>query len=190
MINNQLIQLLNSIVPLSEELLDFLNTKLETKTYEAGELLLKEGQVSSFIGFVEKGIVRSYYYKDGEKITSWFMKEGDVIISVASFFSQTPSNEVIEALEPVMVHAITYDDLQYAYQYFPEFNICGRVITEKYYVMSEERLFMLRKRTSKEKYHYLLEKHPEIMQRARLGDIATFIGVNLETLSRIRSEKI
>ncbi len=188
--NNQLIQLLNSIVPLSDGLLEFLNAKLENRTYEPGELLLKEGQVSSFIAFIEKGMVRSYYYKDGEKITSWFMKEGDVIISVASFFSQTPSNEVIEALEKVSVHAISYEDLQYAYMHFPEFNVCGRVLTEKYYVMSEERLYMLRKRTSKEKYHYLLDKHPDITQRARLGDIATFIGVNLETLSRIRSEKI
>lgn len=188
--NNLLIQLLNSIVPLSEGLLEFLENRLETRKYEPGELLLKEGQVSSFIAFVEKGIVRSYYYKDGEKITSWFMKEGDVIISVASFFSQTPSNEIIEALEPVIINAISYADLQYAYIHFPEFNICGRVLTEKYYVMSEERLYMLRKRTSKEKYFYLLDKHPDIMQRARLGDIATFIGVNLETLSRIRSEKI
>jgi CRP-like cAMP-binding protein len=190
MMNNLLVQLLQSIVPLSDPLLEFLNDRLETRTYNAGELLLREGQVSSFIAFIEKGMVRSYYYKDTEKLTSWFMKEGDVIISVESFFSQIPSSECIEALEPVTVHAISYDDLQYAYRYFPEFNVHGRVLTEKYYVLSEERLHMLRKRTSKEKYNYLLEKHPDILSRARLGDIASFIGVNLETLSRIRSEKI
>ena len=188
--NNLLVQLLQSIVPLSEPLLLFLNERLQTKIFTPGELLLKEGQVSSFIAFIETGMVRSYYYKDSEKLTSWFMKENDIIISVASFFSQTPSTECIEALEPVTVHTISYEDLQHAYQFYPEFNVHGRVLTEKYYVMSEERLHMLRKRTSKEKYHYLLDKHPDILSRARLGDIASFIGVNLETLSRIRSEKI
>lgn len=186
---NLLVQMLQSILPMSEGLLGFLQQKLETKEYKAGDLLLKEGQVSSFIAFIETGMVRSYYFKDGEKLTSWFMKEGDVIISVESFFSQVPSSECIEALENVKVHAISYDDLQYAYRYYPEFNVHGRVLTEKYYVLSEERLHMLRKRTSKEKYAYLVEKHPDIMNRARLGDIASFIGVNLETLSRIRSEK-
>jgi CRP/FNR family transcriptional regulator, anaerobic regulatory protein len=188
--NNVLVELLHSIVPLSDGLMNFLNGKLQTKRFAPGELLLKEGQVSSFIAFIEKGIVRSYYFKETEKLTSWFMKEGDIIISVASFFSQTPSTECIEALEHTTVHAIAYEDLQYAYIHFPEFNVHGRVLTEKYYVMSEERLHMLRKRTSKEKYQYLLDKHPDIMSRARLGDIASFIGVNLETLSRIRSDRV
>ncbi len=187
---NSLVVLLQSIVPLSDELMQFLAEKLETKNYDSGDLLLHEGQVANNIAFIEKGMVRSYYFKDNEKITSWFMKEGDVIISVESFFTQKPSYECIEALEPLTVHQINYNDLQYAYRHYPEFNICGRVLTEKYYVMSEERLYMLRKRTSKEKYLYLLDKHPDILRRARVGDIATFLGVNLETLSRIRSGKI
>lgn len=188
-INNSLLNLLESIAPLSAGLKSFLQQKLYTQTYKSGELLLREGNVSDFIAFIEKGITRSYYYKDTEKVTSWFMQEGDIIIAVASFFSQTPSHEAIEALEDTTIHAIKYEDLQYAYVHFPEFNIHGRILTEKYYVQSEERLYMLRRRTSREKYHYLLERTPNITSRARVGDIASFIGVNLETLSRIRSEK-
>src|SRR5450432_636281 len=91
--------LINSIIPVSQELNQKLSACLKSKTFNRKEHLLKEDNVCNYIYFIEKGLVRSYYLKDGNEICSWFMKEGDVIISVASFFSRKPSYESLQQLE-------------------------------------------------------------------------------------------
>ena len=89
------------------------------------------------------------------------MKEGDVIISVESFFNQTESKESIQALEDSVVHYITHRELEYMYKTFLEFNYNGRVLAQQYYIQSEQRLYSLRMHRASERYAYLLEHHPE-----------------------------
>jgi CRP-like cAMP-binding protein len=150
--------------------------------------LLKEGQVANYIYFIERGLVRSYYLKDGNEVCSWFMKEGDVIISVNSFFNRIPSYEYLQAIEDTTVYFIHYDQLQNIYKKFIEFNIVGRILTEKYYQLSEERLFLMRRQKASERYNHLLEHHPEILQRVPRTYIASYLGITLETLSRINKK--
>jgi CRP-like cAMP-binding protein len=106
--------------------------------------LLKPGHICYNIYFVQQGLVRCFYIKNEKEVSSWFLKEGDVIVSVDSFFTQTVSYESIQALEDCVLHYISYTDLQYAYLHFPEFNFIGRILTEKYYKLSEQRLYSLR----------------------------------------------
>jgi CRP/FNR family transcriptional regulator, anaerobic regulatory protein len=180
--------LINSIIPVSHELNQKLAGCLKAKTFKRKDHLLKEDNVCNYIYFIEKGLVRSYYLKDGNEICSWFMKEGDVIISVASFFSRKPSYESLQALEDTTVHFIHFDELQEIYKEFIEFNIVGRVLTEKYYQLSEERLFSLRHQTAAERLNYLNAHHPDILQRVNRGYIASYLGVTPETLSRINKK--
>jgi CRP-like cAMP-binding protein len=100
--NTDLFDFLNSISPLSEELKTQLSFYLKLQQFEKKTFLLKEGQTCNYIYFIQQGLVRSYYTKDGNEICSWFMKEGDVIISVDSFYNRKPSYEFIEDwyLEP------------------------------------------------------------------------------------------
>jgi CRP-like cAMP-binding protein len=115
------------------------------------------------------------------------MKEGDVIVSVESFFDQTVSNENIQALEDSILHYISYRDLQYAYREYPEFNFIGRILTEKYYKMSEKRIYSLRMQRAFEKYHNLIDHFPQLVQRVPCRHIASYLGITEETLSRIRA---
>jgi CRP-like cAMP-binding protein len=184
---SQLFNVLNNISILSTALRSQLNEYLIEEQFTKKHLLLKEGMVSQRIYFVKKGFVRAYYYKNGQKFTSWFMGENEIIISVFSFFSRKPAFENIELLEDSLLQSINWDQLQKLYTAFPEFNLTGRIITEQYYIKSEERSINLQTLSAKQSYENLLSTHPGILQKASLGQIASYLSIKQETLSRIRA---
>jgi CRP-like cAMP-binding protein len=184
-----LLETLNNISILSEALRDQISSCLVEEQFKKKNLILKEGQVSQRIYFIKKGFVRSYYYKNNSQFTNWFMGEGEIIISVYSFFSRKPSFENIETLEECVLQSINWDQLQNIYQQYPEFNKTGRLITEQYYMKSEERAINLQTLSAKQRYENLLDNYPGILQKASLGQIATFLSIKQETLSRIRAGK-
>lgn len=186
----ELIQYLNSIHTLSPELVEHLSNILKKKEVLKSELLLKHQAICKNIYFIQKGLFRCFYLKDNDKeVSSWFMKTGDVIISVESFFKQIPSNENIQALEDSSVYFISYTELEFIYKKFLEFNFIGRFLTEKYYCESEQRLFWLRMNSAKEKYNLLLKNYPELIHNISSTHIASFLGITLETLSRMKGFK-
>jgi CRP-like cAMP-binding protein len=185
----QLLFYLNSIHPLSPGLIEHLQGILKTKELPKKAYLLKQGSICTSISFIEKGLLRCFYDKDEKEVCSWFMKEGDVIISVESVFNQTISYENIQALEECTLHYINYNELQYIFRHFPEFNFIGRVLTEKYYTLSEQRLYSIRMQRAQERYQYLIDHFPEIIKRVPSKHIASYLSITEETLSRIRSKR-
>lgn len=185
----ELFNLINSICPISSELAEHLALTLKEKTFKKNEYLLKEGEVCQHICFIKKGLTRCFYNNGILEVCSWFMKEGDMIISVESFFKQKPSFESIQALEECEVVFLKYDELQFMYKNFPEMNYIGRVLTEKYYTLSEQRLYSIRMHRSGERYQYLEQNFPELIQRVPVKYIASYMGVARETLSRNRSKR-
>ncbi|WP_419802265.1 Crp/Fnr family transcriptional regulator [Mucilaginibacter sp.] len=185
-----LIQRINQIAPLSQMLEDFIVSSLKEEKFCKHDLLLKEGQVARRIYFIQTGFCRSYYLQDGKEYTTWFMGEADIMISVYSFFTQQPSAEFIEVLEDGIFLSMSWIQLQKIYADFPEFNLFGRIITEHYYIKSEERAIALRTLSATERYLSLIKSNPTILQKAALGQIASHLGMSLETLSRIRAKRI
>jgi CRP/FNR family transcriptional regulator, anaerobic regulatory protein len=184
----KLFQFLSAAHPMSDALKQALTACLRTEKLNKKFILLKERQVCNHVYFVESGMMRSYYMKNGSQVTSWFVYENDVITSVSSFFSRKPSTEYIQTIEETLVHYIDYDNLQRLYTEFPEFNINGRLLITKFCLDSEERLYNLRKQNAKDKVKFLQQLHPQIFQRAPLNHIASYLGISLETLSRIRAK--
>ena len=182
-----LLAYLNSIHPLSEPLQEHLFSILKARQFVKKEYLLKAGHVCRSICFIQQGLFRCYYLKEDHEVCSWFMKEGDVIISVESFFNQIKSYESIQAIEDSEVYCIDHTQLEYIYRRFPEFNFVARVLLQKYYTLSEQRLFSMRQQSAVERYHYLLDHLPELVQRVSTTDIASYLGISRETLSRIKS---
>ncbi len=185
----KLLLYLNSIHPLSSALIEHLQAILKMKELPKKAYLLKQGSACTNISFIERGLLRCYYEKDDKEVCSWFMKEGNVIISVESFFKQSISNENIQALEECVLYYINYNELQYIYRHFAEFNFIARVLTEQYYTLSEQRLYSIRMQRGYERYQYLLDHFPELVQRVSSKYIASYLGVTEETLSRVRSRK-
>ncbi|CAN5295143.1 cyclic nucleotide-binding domain-containing protein [soil metagenome] len=184
---NELLQFLKSIYPFSDELEQFLRKNLHVKVLKRNELLLKAGTVCKNVYFIKTGAFRSFYYNDeGQETNTWFMKEGDVILSVESFFRQKLSTESIISIEGSEVHFIDYDTLQLLYRNFLEFNVISRVLLEHYYILSEQRLYAVRLKTAREKYHWLMQNFPEMILRIPSKYLASYLGMSAETFSRVK----
>jgi len=186
---DSLIAYLNSIHPMPPELVHDLEELAVAKQYSKNEVILKEGSVSNYTSWIVKGLVRSYYVKDGEEITTKFLWEQGTITSVYSYYNRRPGYENIVALEDTTLVSLHYDQMQLLYNRHPVFNYIGRVITEKYLYLLEIEVFYLRKQKAEDKYQYILKYFPELLQRVPLKYLATYMGMNLETLSRIRAKK-
>jgi CRP/FNR family transcriptional regulator, anaerobic regulatory protein len=184
----KLIDTLTKFTPLNEPLLLALAEVVSKKTYSKGDTLLQQGNICRHIYIIEKGFVRGFYLKNGKEITSWLADEGEAITSMYSFISQKAGIDNIEILEPSILWALSYDNLQKMYKTFPEFNETGRLLIEKYYLELEERTTSLQFQTAKERYETLVQSKPHILQRASLGQIASYLGMSQETLSRIRGK--
>jgi len=127
---------------------------------------LEQGKTCKFLNFLESGFVRAFYYKDGKEITSWFAFENDIVTSMYSFTAQKPSFENIEIIENSVLHSIHFDQLQQLYQQFPEFNLIGRLITEKYFIELEERIFSLQIKSAKERIPGNIEQSTRTFEKS------------------------
>lgn len=185
----QIISLLDSVRPLSPQVQDFLFKKLKNEHFEKKSVIVQPEMTNRKIYFIEKGILRAYFIENGKEHTTWFFKEADIIISVISFFLQQPSNEYIEALEDCAMWSLSYTDLQFLYENFSDFNYIGRVLTEKYYCLSEIRNYTIRMKSVNERYLFLQQQIPDILQRVPLKYIASHLEIEPETLSRLRAKK-
>jgi len=183
------IRTLSFIAPLSENLQQQFARMIIREQFPKRTFLLKEGHTAQKIYFINQGFARAFYQTpEGKECTSWFMGQGDFMISVYSFFTQQPAAESIEVLQDCDLLSMTWAQLQSVYADYPEFNYTGRLITQKYYIESEERNILLRTLSARERYELLLKTHPGILQKAALGQVASYLGITQETLSRVRSK--
>lgn len=189
MIPTEIINIFNAIHPLAPEVMTDIAGCLHEKTIRKKEILLKTGQTSKHIYFIKKGLLRSYITEHDTETTIWFMGDHDFVVSVKSFYKQVPSSETIEALEQCTMYYISYEDLNRLFATYHSFALIGIYLTQHYYISSEERLLILRKKDPGERYEYLLEKHPQIFNRCAQHYIASFLGMTPETVSRIRAKK-
>ena len=183
-----LLEKLNKFHFLGKELKERVISVTKIETRQQGDFILKDGQICKKACLVLKGLARSYYIIDGRDITSRFMDEGFIITSWISYYTQQPGNEFIEAIEETTLASIDYAEIQQLYVDFPEFNIIGRKQAEFGFYLAEQRTQILRKHTAEEKYKFFLNNHPTLLQRVPLKHIATYLGMNEETLSRVRTK--
>ncbi|OWP62271.1 Crp/Fnr family transcriptional regulator [Hymenobacter amundsenii] len=178
-----------AIHPLSPELEAELRRLVRPEIVPAHTNLLAPGSVAQRLYFLETGLLRSYYLKEGREVTSWFMPEGNFVVSILSFFSRQPSHEYLNALEDCRLWSLSHAQVQALYQQFPVFNFIGRVLTERYYVLSEQRALHLRMLPAAERYERLLQDFSDILQRVPLKLLASHLGLTAETLSRLRARR-
>jgi len=152
-------------------------------------LLVTEGQYADKSYFIVKGCARAYYLKYGKNIIDWFAFENDFINSINSFFENIRSPHFIELLEPTTYLEISRQDIFKLSDKYHDFDRLGRVIVTKILFALRNRIFTIQFETPHQKYENLLNIRPDITQRVPLTHIASYLGITLETLSRIRNLK-
>lgn len=179
---DQLFRLLDSYGVLEKDLRKYLETCLRTIRVRKKEVLLKEGATARYIGFIEKGVIRSYRQVRKSEMTIWLMREGDIFVSLYSFFLQQAATETVEALEPCIIHTISYEQYSYILKNWPSFNRHRAEILQKYYLLSQEREIM-REQYSYDKFRYLMKQYPDLVQRVEDKYLASYLGVTTGTYS-------
>ena len=180
--------LLAGFGPLAPALLAQINAAISTETRKKGEHLIRQGEVAKKLYFLEKGSCRSYTLKDGKDITTWFTLEQEFITPFTSFFPQQPSYESIELLEDSQLVGFDHHRFQHLRETSTTFEKLVNHFISQYTIQLEERLLVLQTYTAKEKYAYLLNQFPVLIQRIPVKHLASFLGISRETLSRMRSE--
>jgi len=186
---NSLQKAITAISPLSNESMDAFSGAWKHWTTTKDFFLLKENTVSDYIYFIEKGVARIYYYKNGKEITEWIAMDQQFFLSITSFFQRTPSHLIIQTIEPSEVYGIHHDDfMSLADKYHDVERLLRKMVTASL-ILSQIRMDSIQFESAQQRYEKLLQTTPQIVQRVPLTYIASFLGITLETLSRIRSQK-
>ncbi len=175
---------------LSEAELEISRKSYTPLTIKAKQFFLKEGAVSDKIGFVRSGILRAYFYdNNGNDITTNFFASGSLIVSFDSFNNQVPSRENIIAIEDSELLVITYHRQNELYELIPVWRqICKDVSDKKNQAMLA-RSVQFQTLSASERYQLFCKENPEIVKKVALRHIASYLGIDIATLSRIRKKK-
>lgn len=171
-----------------KELTDFCNL-FQTETIRKKTFLLREGEVCKFEGFVTKGLFRVYHIdNNGFEQVLYFAIENWWITDIDSFTNEKPSRLYIEALEDSEVLLISTKDKEFAYNNIPKIEKLFRVMTQKTHIALQRRMIDNLSKTADQRYIDFIEKYPQLFQRLTNLQIAAYLGVSHEFLSKIRKK--
>jgi CRP-like cAMP-binding protein len=183
-----LLAVLRQLYPLSPEAEQYLRDHVTPCTIAKRKLLLKEGMICEHIYFVVRGALRGFTREGQKDITTWIVVENELVSSILGLDNPVKAIENIQALEKCELLSLTHEELEVMYERFPECNILARKILQRYYADAEKRAFIARLTKAENKYRHFLLRHPTLANRIPLKYIASYLGVTLETLSRIRKK--
>ena len=160
---------------------------MEPVAFPKGHVLIRQDTICRRIYFIETGLARTYYYKDGRDVTDWLAAEGDLVGSMVSFLTQQPDRRIVELLEPSRLWAIPRPELEGLYARHHEIERLGRLLVGSGLIQMQQRFDDLHFASAAERYQTLLSRNASFVQRVPLGMIASYLGISQETLSRIRA---
>ncbi len=181
------IEHMRSLCPISDETVEELMKCVTLCRFPKRYQLIQENKFCKYAYFIEKGMTRSFWLVDGEEITTSFSCEGGIVFSMDELYYQKKSEEFVETLEEVEAYRIALTDLIRLFETNLEFCNWGRIIHQNEYRRlhrsHKERLTL----PAKERYEEFQKQFPYVCQRTNLGFIASYLGITLSTLSRIRA---
>lgn len=180
---------INSLYPISDDTIQVLKESVSLCAFPKRHQLIKEKMFCKSAYFIEKGMTRSFWLVNGEEITTSFSCEGGIVFSMDELYYNKLSEEFVETLEDVVAYRISLTDLTRLFQTNIELANWGRIIHQNEYRRlhrsHKERLTL----PAKERYQEFKQQFPQVCQRAKLGYIASYLGITPSTLSRLRAQK-
>ena len=187
---NTLVEMMSNFIDLTDDEKEGVLEAFPIKTIPKQTFLLKEGQISKDAFVVIKGCIRKYYLQDGEEITSEFYTEFQSASNIDSMINQKPSKYYLICSEDSTVAIMNSEKENALYKKFPRFAEVCRIEMEKMLGASQENMSSFINSTPKERYLNLLDTRPDLIQRVPQYQLASYLGVKPETLSRIRKKVV
>lgn len=176
------------LTPVSERLEQELLLRTSQLQIKKGEFLHRAGSVCTHTYWIKKGLLRTYYLKEGREVTDVFAAENEMITSAHSFMKNEPDQYYLQAVEDTKLFAISYQDLMFLFEHYHEMERFGRITMSISYIQLSEKLKSYQFTTAKDKYEHFCKVYKPILPRLPLGMVASYLGFSQETLSRIRGK--
>lgn len=187
---NKFVNYFSKVSPLSETESKAIEENMCIKVFKKGDFLLKEGQISVDTYFILEGCVREFIVVDGEEKTTNFFTEEQWVISLNNFNSTSHAENNLECVEDTTVSVGNEEQAQKLFKIFPRFETIARAIVEADFVEQKKLLTSYLTDSPEQRYLKLLKSRPDIFQRVPQYQIASYVGVKPESLSRIRKRII
>lgn len=187
--HNQLIRLISDTTELSDLDKELCIQYFEPVLYPKNRVIEEEGKIPQYLYFVVSGFVRLFHYNDkGDEVTTHINCPPGFITSYSNFTNQTRSDENLECITECELLRITKTDLDLLTQKSPAFKDFSFFVFQKSLSYNEKRAKELATLTAEKRYLKLMAEHPELLHNVPMQYIASFLGMNPKSLSRIRKQ--
>lgn len=183
---DQIIKYFSRFMSLTAAEAEAIRDSICIRTFEKGTVLLKEGQISRECYFILKGCIRKYYIINGEEKTADFFTEEQWVASLSSFAEKKPANHYFSCVEDTILVVGNEAKEQDLYRRFPKFESLSRTVLEKDFAKQQETAASYITDTPEQRYLNLLKNNPGLIERVPQYQLASYIGIQPESLSRIR----
>ena len=181
-----LLQTLRQIVTLDLDEEQLLKTIFNEMHLKKGDFFLKAGEINNKLGFVNKGLIRYFVYKNEDESTIEFTSEGEFIAEYQSFLDNSEAIQYIQAIEDTTLLVTDNDSIQQLYNKTKHGNLIGRLVIEYRYNHLMKQLLSIYMHNPEQRYRNFIQVYPNLIQRIPQYYIASYVGVKPESLSRIR----
>ena len=190
LVEQPLIDYFKNYIPLNEEERNLLDKRVYQRKIKRKQMILQEGLVCKHYSFVVEGCLKMYGVDEkGVEHNIQFAAENDWIADIGSFHSDKPSKLFIEALEPSALLQIEKQDLYFLYRSIPKLDRIFKVIIENKFVELQTRVLQNISSTAQERYQSFLDQYPQLALRLPNTQIASYLGITPEFLSKMRNER-
>ena len=170
--------------------LDTLESILVPMKYAKGEMILSEGEVCKNIYYIEHGLMRQYYFKNGKEVTEHLGEDHTIFMCIESLFREQPTRLQVEALEQTLVYALPKKRLEEEAMHNVNIQMLYRKILEESLIISQVHADLVRFESAQNRYKKMCELNPQVILRAPLVFIANYLQMTPETLSRVRAASL
>lgn len=183
----ELLNYINKFQKLDKETEQAVKNLFTEETYKKDDFLVQAGKICTKVFFIKSGFVRRFFLNNDEEVTIWFYGHNQMTTSMPSFFEQKPAYEFLQACEDTVIYSISFQDEEKLLNEYPLFARFHLKQLRYFLAGIDEINYRFKLMTAKEKYVAMLAFAPEVIQKAKLKHIASFLDVSQETLSRIRA---
>ena len=169
------------------EELDALESIIVPMRFKKGQTILAEGEICEYIYYLDQGLIRQFYFKDGKAVTEHLGEDRSIFMCIESLFREEPTHLSIEALENCIIYGLPKAELEQISLHHINIQMLYRKILEESLIISQVHADLVRFESAQSRYEKMCKLSPQVILRAPLLYIANYLQMTPETLSRVRA---